>query len=339
MHEKLDTSHLMQTAEEEIVKGLLACQVAVAREGEILWTQSFGKADADTRFWVASATKPIVASAVWILMAEANLELDRPVAHYLPEFGENSKENVTLEQVMIMTAGFPNATMNSEDGRDPERRRRRMASWSLEWEPGTRYVYHGTSAHWVLAELIERVSGQPFCDFIAERVTEPLGMPRVLGIPKSEQTQVAQLSEWADPETRSAFDYATKIEIGEPGGGAIMTASDLARFYQGLLHNPVRQWDPAILADGTGHIRCRLLEESLQMPANRTTGVVLGAGFGTTWGDSETAFGWPGVGGQIAFADPPSGLSFSFLQTGDRDQASTFLRAARMSRRALQLAD
>ena len=71
MHEKLDTSRLMRTAEEEIAKGLVACQVALARKGEILWTQTFGKADADTRFWVASATKPIVASAVWILMAEA----------------------------------------------------------------------------------------------------------------------------------------------------------------------------------------------------------------------------------------------------------------------------
>ena len=116
-----------------------------------------------------------------------------------------------------------------------------------------------------------------------------------------------------------------------------MTAPDLAHFYQGLLNNPAQQWEPSVLADGTGHIRCRLLEESLQMPANRTTGVVVGAGFGSAWGDSESAFGWTGVGGQIAFGDPASGISFAFLQMGDHDPARAFMRGARLSRRALRL--
>ncbi|MDG2049051.1 MAG: serine hydrolase [Myxococcota bacterium] len=332
-----DISRLTEAAEEEISKGLLACQWALARNGELIGTQSLGPVQPETRFWIASATKPMVASAVWILMDEHGLELGQPVAEYLPEFAENGKARVTLEQVMVMTAGFPNASMTLEEGGDPERRRKRMASWQLEWDPGTRYVYHGASAHWVLAELIERVSQGPYCDFIEQRITAPLGLPRALGIARAEQTNVAQMSETADPETRSEFDYATKIEIGEPGGGAIMTAPDLAHFYQGLLNNPAQQWEPSLLADGTGHIRCRLLEESLKMPANRTTGVVVGAGFGSAWGDSESAFGWTGVGGQIAFGDPASGISFAFLQMGDHDPTRAFMRGARLSRRALRL--
>jgi len=43
------------------------------------------------------------------------------------------------------------------------------------WEPGTRFEYHATSAQWVLADLIERVSGMDFRDFIELRVCKPLG--------------------------------------------------------------------------------------------------------------------------------------------------------------------
>ena len=53
------------------------------------------------------------------------------------------------------------------------------------------------------------------------------------------------------------------------------------------------------------------------LPANRTIGVVIGNGFGTTWGKSPTAYGWPGTGGQVGFAEPATGVSFSFLQSGD----------------------
>ena len=73
----------------------------------------------------------------------------------------------------------------------------------------------------------------------------------------------------------------------------------------------------------------------MNMPANRTLGVVVGAGFGTTWGDSPTAFGWPGAGGQIGFAEPATGVSFAFLQMGDTDQITQFVRGIQMSQLAL----
>ena len=335
MGSPLDVSALEAAAQDEIASGLVACQVAVARKGELVWTASFGAAQPGTRFWIASATKPITAAAVWILMGEGRIDVTRPVADYLPEFGEGGKQDVTVEQVLLMTCGFPEAPMPSEEGRDPERRRARMASWKLEYEPGTRYVYHGMSAHWVLAELIERTSGEAFCDFIEDRVTRPLGLPRLLGIPRDEQGVFAQIAPGASDETRGAYDYAAKIEAGEPGGGGLATAQDLALFYQGLLRDPSGIWDPEILTDATSRIRCALPDPMMGMPANRTWGVVIGAGFGTSWGDSATAFGWPGVGGQIAFAEPATGVSFAFLQTGDDDLVSPFVRGIRMSKLAL----
>lgn len=337
MSREIDAAPLRAAAVQEIADGLAACQVAVARDGEVVYFESFGTADDETRFGVASATKPIVASATWHLIGEGLLDVDRRVVDYVPEFGTHGKGVVTVEQVFVMTSGFPTAPMEATEGADPARRVARFAEWELEYEPGTQYVYHGGSAHWVLAELIQRLGGMDFRDYVEERVTRPLGLGRLLGIPRDEQTNIAQFSLPSQPETRPGFDRAAMIEAGIPGGGGVMTAATLARFYQGLLHNPNQLWHPDVLADATGNIRCTLPDPMMGLPANRTIGVVIGNGFGTTWGKSDTAYGWPGAGGQVGFAEPATGVSFSFLQSGDPDPIGVFVRAIKMSELALEV--
>src|SRR5262249_43908174 len=154
------------------------------------------------------------------------------------------------------TAGFPNAPMDPVEGADAVTRNKRFTEWKLEWEPGTRFEYHGLSAHWVLGELIERTSGLDFRDFIEQRVTTPLGLPLLLGIPEEEQQNIAdgvRLGE-ASPDSPVTVDTMTFNDppvraAGVPGGGGIMTAATMARFYQALLHNNAGLWDDAVLTD------------------------------------------------------------------------------------------
>ena len=111
------------------------------------------------------------------------------------------------------------------------------------------------------------------------------------------------LSALATPEGRAA---------GVPGGGAVMTAADLARFYSALLADPEGVWKPEVLADATGNIRCTLPDPLLGAPVNRTIGLVVAgddgqhtmryACFGA--GVSPRAFGHAGAHGQVAWADP-----------------------------------
>lgn len=332
----MDFGALEAAVRSEVDAGLTACQLAVGYDKKVVFFRSFGAATDSTRFWIASATKPISSSAVLLLIGEGKLDVAAKVAQYVPEFAANGKQDVTVEQVLLMTSGFPNAPMPSADGRDPAKRVARFEQWTLESEPGTAYAYHPESAHWILAEIVERLAGEPFCDFLEKRVTRPLGLPRLLGLAREEQTDIAQLSAAADPVTRAQFDYAAKIEAGEPGGGGVATAATLASFYQGLLHNPGAIWAPDTLADGIGNVRNRLPDPLMNLPANRTLAVVVGPGFGATW-SSPTAFGWPGVGGQIGFAEPTTGVSFAFLQMGDTDPIGAFVRGAKMSARALEL--
>ena len=173
----MSLDELVASAQALVERGATpACQVAVARDGRLLCFETFGAATNRTRFMVFSATKPIVASAVWVLIGDGLLDVDRPVAHYIPEFATNGKEVVTVEQVMLHTAGFPNAPMDPVEGGDTVTRVKRFTEWQLEWEPGTRFEYHALAAHWVLAELIERLSGDDFRDFLETRVCAPTGL-------------------------------------------------------------------------------------------------------------------------------------------------------------------
>ena len=306
-----------------------ACQIAVARDGEILCFETFGAATNDTRFCAFSATKPIVASAIWLLIGEGVLDVSRPVAHYIPEFATNGKEHVTVEQVLLHTAGFPKAHMDRVEGADSVPRVKRFTEWTLEWEPGTRFEYHGLSAHWVLAELIERLSGDDFRDYIEMRVSEPLGLPRLLGIPEEEQDGIAVGVLSGEPDPTEIMDplemnTAPVRAAGVPGGGGIMTAETMARFYQALLRNDGGLWDPATLLDAKTNIRCTFEDPLMHVAANRTIGLVLAgddglhqfryAMFGKD--NSPGSFGHGGAFCQVAWADPATGVSFAFLKNG-----------------------
>jgi CubicO group peptidase (beta-lactamase class C family) len=197
----------------------------------------------------------------------------------------------------------------------------------------------------VLAELIERISGRDYRDFVHERVTGALGLPRVVGIPPGDQDGIAELSLCGDPaspdeleaifgvpelpvtevtdEALLSFNRPDVRAVGVPGGGGVASAATVALFYQALLHNTEQLWDPDVLADATGRVRNTFPDFlALGAPANRALGVVVAGddgnanrrGFGHT--QSPRTFGHNGAGGQIAWADPDSGLSFSYVTNG-----------------------
>ena len=134
------------------------------------------------------------------------------------------------------------------------------------------------------------------------------------------------------------FNEPEVLAAGVPGAGAVAAASDIALFYQGLLHNPGEIWSAEVLGDATTNIRNRLNDALFNCPANRTLGLVvagddgksLSRGFGRSVG--PRAFGAMGVGGQIAWADPDSGLSFGYLTNGlDVDVVGSFMRSAKIA--------
>jgi CubicO group peptidase (beta-lactamase class C family) len=334
---------LLTAARRDVDSGLVpACQLAVARDDDIVVFETFGEATDDTRFAIFSATKPIVASAMWLLIGDGSLDVHRRVVEYIPEFATFGKEVVTVEQVMLHTSGFPSPRLLA-DGADPSLRLQHFRDWRLEWEPGTQFQYHGVSAHWVLAELIERLSGGDFRDFVEQRVTRPLGLPRVLGLPDERHGECAGLVAVGDDDldgVQLALDAPAARRAGIPGGGAFMTAAELARFYQGLLHDAGGVWDAEVLDDAKTNVRCNFDDPMLGVPVQRTLGLVLAgddgkhqlryAIFGADC--SPGSFGHAGANAQVAWADPASGISFVYLQNAvDSDVMRGAMRSNRLA--------
>jgi CubicO group peptidase (beta-lactamase class C family) len=342
---------LLARAAQEVDAGRLpSCQLALAHSGRLLATAGFG-ADDTTRYVVFSVTKAITAGAAWVAIGAGLMGAQTRVVDVVPEFGTNGKDAVTLEHLLTHTAGFPRAPMRPEDGATRDGRLRRFAQWRLDTPPGERTEYHPTSAHWVVAEMLERVTGSTYLSGVAD-LLEPLGVRDLrLGVPVGEQSGIAPI-EMVDagaelrpgtPEIATAdqllrFNEPAVRAIGVPGAGAIGTASAVALYYQALLRDPAGVWQPDVLADGTGHIRNRLPDAYVNVPANRTLGLVVAGDDGQAWlrqfgrGTGPRAFGAAGIGGQIAWADPDSGLSFCYLTNGlEADPVVSFIRSADIS--------
>jgi CubicO group peptidase (beta-lactamase class C family) len=355
---------LVARAQLEIDAGHIpSCQLAFARDGELAVWLSLGEAAPESRCIIFSATKPVVASAIWMLIGEGAIDVSSRVAEMVPEFADNGKQDITIEQVLLHTSGFPRAPFAVTDWDDRDRRLARFSQWRCNWEPGTRFEYHPTTAHWVLAELIERASGSDFRDFVRTRVIEPLGLPGLqLGVPPAQQADINTLVRTGAPATPDeleavlgirelpltdvttdallAFNRAEVCAVGVPGGGGVSTAADLALFYQGLLHDPLGMWKPEVLTDVTSTVR-NSFPDFMGTPANRTRGLVVKGddershmrGMGRTV--SARAFGHNGAAGQIAWGDPDTGVSFCFLTNGiDEHEIRQWKRGAALANRA-----
>lgn len=335
---------LVARVQREIDDGTLpSCQIAMARHGRLGLFATFG-APERSRYTIFSATKPIVATAVWMQIDEGLLRLDDRISDHIPEFASNGKHVVTLEQVLLHTSGFPHAPLRAPEWDTREGRVAKFGDWRLSWEPGSRFEYHATSAHWVLAELVARTSGMDHREFVTRRILEPLGLQRLqLGVPADQQHDINDLATVGTeitpeefkavlgfdmppptevtPEALLGFNAPEVRALGVPGGGGVSDAADLAMFYQALLAGSHGLLSAEALHSMTAEVRNHFLTD-LGVPANRALGTVVAGddgnaalrGLGRTV--SPRAFGHNGAAGQLAWGDPETGLSFVYLTNG-----------------------
>ena len=367
---------LLERAEKEVRQGHLpSSQIALARDGKLAGMRTVGRvthegvdapATNETLYCIFSCTKAITSAAGWLLIQENQLGLDEIVADVIPEFGTNGKEVIRVEQLFLHTAGFPHAPFAQREWLSRERRLERFEKWRLNWEPGSRFEYHATSSMWVIAELIERRSGSEYQKFVRERIAAPLGLDDFwVGLPPELHGRMADLvhvgEEMTDaefeelgivrpPETEVTpaailgFNLPLTREGGVPGGGGIMTAGDLALFYQALLtgRGPDGSviWKPETLELAREVRTGDLVDPMFGRTVNRGLGIVIAGekdrnvrGFGHTNGPSS--FGHGGAGGQIGWADPETGISLGYCTNGmDRHMIRLARRSVGISSRA-----
>ncbi|WAS53637.1 beta-lactamase family protein [Burkholderia ambifaria] len=234
--------------------------VLVARDGELRYARAAGLADReagtpmreDTLFRLASVSKPIVTAAAMRLVAAGRIELDEPVAHWLPAFRPTLRDgtptDITLRHLLSHTAGLgyrfleadadgPYARAGVSDGMDRAdlslaENVRRIAGVPLRFAPGTSWDY--SLAIDVVGALIEAVDGRPLGEAVAALVTTPLGM-----------TDTAFFS-------HDAARFATPY-VSTPVAPRRMADDDLAPVYDGTVgirFAPARAFDAAAWPSG-----------------------------------------------------------------------------------------
>src|SRR5919202_138887 len=156
---------------------------------QVLLSHGYGFADRDagtpmtedTPVAVASTNKGMTALAMMQLVEEGLVDLDAPVTRYLPDFSMDDERaaEITVRQVLSHTAGIP-AGIHTDGAQDDQALQRRVASLAsvkLSRAPGTGYEY-ANDGYSVAGLVIQTVSGQPYEDYLAAHVFEPLGMAR-----------------------------------------------------------------------------------------------------------------------------------------------------------------
>lgn len=283
-----DLATIGAPAREAIDAGVLPCAViGVSDAWGTLHLQALSgptdKPPVDARFFLASVTKPIVATAVMQLVDEGRLDLHEPLIGLLPELaGVTWRERITAWHVLTHTAGLSDVPPQVLTRQRPPYKRMlaKVVAEVPTWEPGTRFRYCSDSFY-LLAEAIARLTGMSFPVALRRRLLDPLGMDGVTFDVRPERARAIQVrgAPLGNVVVRELLlRFLANATL--PGGGLFGTAEDLLRFGRALL--PRRgQEGPRVLSQA--RIDEMLREQTAGIPELREDGTVR---------DPHYALGW-----------------------------------------------
>lgn len=297
----------------------------------------------DTLANLFSCTKTFTAVTALQLVGEGKLDLDVPVARYWPEFAASGKERITLRQLLSHQAGLPaiHASLPGEALYDWQAMTAALAAEEPWWTPGQGHGYAPITYGWLVGELLRRVDGRGAGESIVARTARPLGLDFHVGLADEEFHRVAHIARgkgsmgdaaaqrllrcmMSEPNALStrAFTNPPSVmtstnkpewrRMQQPAANGHGTARSLAGFYSGLLDG--RLLEPDLLAELTRE-HCRGEDRTLLTSTRFGLGCMLDQPgvANATYGLGEKAFGHPGAGGSIGFADPERELGFGFV--------------------------
>ncbi|MCS6861106.1 MAG: beta-lactamase family protein [Abditibacteriales bacterium] len=306
----------------------------VARRGIIVLHRGFGQmiplgqterepriTQPDTIFLVASPTKPIVATAVALLIERGQLLLDDPVSSLLPEFSGADRREVRVRHLLTHTSGLPDMLPENVELRQQraplEEFLRRTCTTPLLFAPGTDCRYQSMGIL-LLGAIVERIAGVSLREFLEYEFFIPLAMTdSYLGMGRLRRERIATVTLTEQEEQQWTWNSDYWRDLGAPWGGMHTTVGDYAIFLQMLLN-------------GGRYAGKQILSQPLvdTMTANHIPPmpdipdrVKLEQAWGLGWRlnqprgahhiaeiASPRAFGHAGATGTTAWADPDTGL-------------------------------
>jgi CubicO group peptidase (beta-lactamase class C family) len=329
--------------------GEVGAAVHVTLNGESIVDLWGGSTDAagtqpwksDTLVNVWSTTKGCLALAMHMLADRGQLDFNAPVAHYWPEFAQHGKDTVLVRHLLTHTSGLPAPSMRVPDEAvyDWAMMIHALEQSDLFWEPGTKCGYHAATFGWLNGEILRRITGMSVGEFIRSQISNPLEADVFIGLSLNEQERTA---ETIPPSPLGNFIFQTMLTLGGPAKSMAFRNPP-----RSLKATNTNRWREAEIPSSNGHASARglvriytllalggkadevrLLSEAGAELAGReqifARDVVTGTkerrtlGFmlpNPQLGDPRplTAFGHPGMGGSIGFADPVRKLAMGYV--------------------------
>jgi uncharacterized protein YbbC (DUF1343 family)/CubicO group peptidase (beta-lactamase class C family) len=313
--------------------------VLVARDGKVVFRKTYGSrskqpADIpmtpDTVFDLASLTKPLAtATPVMLLLERGKLRLTDPAAQYVPEFGRNGKDKITLEQLLLHTSGLiaDNSVNDYADG--PRKAFERIHELTPTTEPGSRFVYSDVG-FMVLGEIVERVSGESLDAFAHKNVFAPLGLRETTFKPGKELAGRAAPTEkrgdrWIQGEVHDPRSF---LLGGVAGHAGLFSTADEVAVYAQMLLNGGSYAGKRVLSPAT----VRLMTTARPVPGGqRALGWDVDTRYSSNRGElfGAGSFGHTGFTGTSVWVDPPSRTVVVFLSNRVHPEARTNINQLR----------
>ena len=306
-------------------KKLPGCVVVIGRTGGIGMQKAYGRRQVepddevmtvDTVFDMASLTKPIAtATSIMILVERGEVRLRNPVAEYIPEFSQNGKDSVTVEDLLVHRGGLiPDNSLNDyQDGHEKSWERIFALEGGRSRED--KFVYSDVG-FLVLGEIVHRVSGKTVDEFAAENIFKPLGLNESGYKPDEPLRRRAAPTEKQDDKwlRGTVHDPRAALLDGVAGhAGLFSTAADLAIYCDAMLRG-------ARPGNESARIMSRATEAEMLRPREvagnrRALGWDNRSGYSINRGElfSDRAFGHGGFTGTAMWVDPELDLFVIFL--------------------------
>lgn len=337
-----------------------AIQLCIRRNGVVVLDRTIGHgwgngpldnrdskkvlATPNTPFCIYSASKGITATVIHLLCERGILDLNAPVAEYLPGFGRHGKHRITIAHVLAHRAGVPHVPaglLAPELLDDRDHRLARLSAMRPVSPPGRVGAYHALTFGFLLAEVVHAATGRTIREVLAEAILDPLGfrwtnygvtsgdLPLVApcyptGLPLLPSLDV--LSKWiygaALDELVEMLNTPRYLTTVLAGTNTVGTANELSRFYEILRAegdlDGVRVMQPHT-------IRHALIPQSRLQPDPMMCGWPVRYGYGYMLGakrlslfghDTERAFGTIGLTNNLGWADPERGISAGLITSG-----------------------
>ena len=302
----------------------------------------------DTMALVYSATKGLSAMTLAMCHSRGWLDYDELVCTYWPEFAQNGKERISIRQLLAHQAGLfaLDEPLTKDLVADVDGLAEVLARQKPAWEPGTRQAYHAITIGFYEAELLRRIDPQhrTLGQFFQDEIAAPLGLDFYIRLPESiPDSRLATLVDPSKSEMLFGFPvrmtlaivnpssnirralsgselahdertiYPREFEI--PAGGGVGTARGIAQAYSvfamggkelGLRPETLQELSaPAVPASFGFFDECMKGEVEFSLGFMKPSA---GFAFG-----SPSAFGFPGAGGSLGFADPEKRIGYAYV--------------------------